>query len=744
MPDVLCSVYRRPSLLTALVCLLSWAIFSHAAPAIPEDLSSSQDYLIRGSGISPEPVSPAELHGDALDIWLANHFHYGRYPVFDAKTQDQRIINAARSKYGAVYIHEPSSHARYPSVVSLYSRGNGPAVPVSKNQVQEIEHRLRDARRMGREHGNAARWLMSGRSFSTPSHLLPVNWKEVWRGSPRFALPKSQQDPMWITIRHVLQDRKHVIIHDADQGKLLAFRLSSLGRVEMQVKSLLHNHLKRSLTSSPNSYSEGGLDKIHGAPQELDKRGQTLSGKSRSSFAPRRQTLEITSSVGRGIHVVHDLQPTPAAQLDRRYAHVLHFRGSPVYSIHETDVVDLEQALVDYGTIYVYGTKIGSERLSVVRLFAHEAPSDPAPDSRVLLQVIEQSRLFERRWGSALRAVKDGRPIQRAVPVSSDVHIFMMGRGHEPLDLHELREALSKSGKLTILDLDTTNHIYLQLNERGLADMLTEHAHHFGVTRPGIDIRAVRRQLQTEEPKLQDTHTRPLDGYKLNEEGDELFKVVADTSHRLVKRMHNARDPTTIEFYSSPHFQPGQGLGPLSVEERGSYYADLLHHEGTPIIFPAQDPQPYARARQALRDYCQFWVVGRPRATAAQVGPGGQLRLMAIRHEPGGKMSAAGEEAVFRNIEAMNQFGAHNGQVTKMLKFGPGFPARASGWRRLLPEKAPSWHKVKARAETVSADTPMSEIWQKLHQNGMLVVDDAGSLTGYVLNGAGEVLHQRL
>ncbi|SPC66415.1 uncharacterized protein UHOD_12234 [Ustilago sp. UG-2017b] len=65
---------------------------------------------------------------------------------------------------------------------------------------------------------------------------------------------------------------------------------------------------------------------------------------------------------------------------------------------------DLQQALVDYDHVYVYGNKRGAWQESVIKVFAHQTPIDPAPQSSAILQKVTASRCFEKTWGPKLGA----------------------------------------------------------------------------------------------------------------------------------------------------------------------------------------------------------------------------------------------------------------------------------------------------------------------------------------------------
>ncbi|SAM86124.1 uncharacterized protein UBRO_20227 [Ustilago bromivora] len=79
-------------------------------------------------------------------------------------------------------------------------------------------------------------------------------------------------------------------------------------------------------------------------------------------------------------------------------------RACRSWDVRNTEVYDLQQALVDYDHVYVYGNKRGARQESVIKVFAHQTPIDPAPQSSAILQKVTASRCFEKTWGPKLGA----------------------------------------------------------------------------------------------------------------------------------------------------------------------------------------------------------------------------------------------------------------------------------------------------------------------------------------------------
>lgn len=434
---------------------------------------------------------------------------------------------------------------------------------------------------------------------------------------------------------------------------------------------------------------------------------------SSSSPEPRRLTVEQIFGNGFHLYAPGQLPPTPQAEMDRKYAHIFHYQGYPVFDLHTTDLNDIKQALADYRSVYVHGKTRTQGRFQVIQLFADRHPYVNPSVTSTLGTTLVQMHAYERQHGEILRALTFGRPIRRIHPASSEVPVFRIGDGPTSLNLHELRDALARTGRIQIIDTFNALRYSLRLNEYGVALGSPEHLP-----------RRIRKRNEGDGHHA-DTKFR--------------VKVSTDDRHHLAKRMNafNTRDPRKIEFYSSIHYRQNSELPVKTPVERGVYYADVLHHDdGTPILFPANDDQAYAKSQQALVDHRKFWIVGSPSDRPREI--------IAMLHGEGGRIVPTGSDAVLTRVMRMNQFEVLHGRVAKHLVHGPPFPPRATSFAGRLAFNKPSWRKVQKDAEVVSADRPMSEIWSKLHQNGILAVREGDKVTGFVLDKSGKVLHQVL
>ncbi|KAJ1021423.1 hypothetical protein NDA13_005464 [Ustilago tritici] len=137
--------------------------------------------------------------------------------------------------------------------------------------------------------------------------------------------------------------------------------------------------------------------------ENIRLQNQIHHGANSGKTIPRFKTLEYILVHRHGFSIA-SLPRTPADQLGYKYAHILHFEGVPVLDVRNTEVYDLQQALVDYDHVYVYGNKRGARQESVIKVFAHQTPIDPAPQSSAILQKVTASRCFEKTWGSKLGA----------------------------------------------------------------------------------------------------------------------------------------------------------------------------------------------------------------------------------------------------------------------------------------------------------------------------------------------------
>ena len=1063
------------------------------------------------SALPPNPSSSDRHDGFSLEAYLQNHLHYDSRPVFNTLTEAPETIDAARAKYGAVYLYQPAVHRGQQFQPSIYRQG-GRAEPVSNGQIKRIQEKLLESRNEGRQYGDAARWLKHGRPLR-PSVMPASAWDKVWTQAAVFQMPTSKSSAEWLQIRNVLQSQRRIVIQDPAKRQQYAFRLTALGKVELFVKELAHTLHRRSHGSSSEKASGQALEEDQSHGIDLQKRGMPLYGGSSSLHGPEPGTMEFVLNDGRGMSVPANLGPTPGGEagLSQKWAHFMHFRGFPVFDVRTTSVSDLQQALADYSYIYVYGTKEGESTDSIVQLSRSRRPVDPAPNGRLVLRLVEQSRLYEDRWGREIRSLVDGRPIQRIQGAPRGGTTFFAGPGLSQLDLHAMRDALARAGSINILDGRTRIPLLeMTLNPRGLATLEAEfdpshfhprmmkraHAsegrkdtveyyqylftpktrlpptprhqmegayqdvvhyrgipvfyardspeararqalrdygsfyiigepkvsrdepvpvyrrfadaakrpddwesvlgHMYSAQRLGqrqgqvakqlaygapfpapsgrslgrtdvptwddvwrraksmdtkrADLGAARRQLKADRMlKLDNSKTGSSILYRLDEDGHVLFKEFATASHQIVKRMdsqgppeyngrpdlmrpyrwyqthgfvydppsrslspeerealfatdihykripilfpgqtytskaHHAIDehgsfwmaadspgrngltqvgqvmrdgqfngdgqasyrlqhaatfgsrfgekpkllvygrpfsprqrsglfnrysepswdrvkrtstvldlqrdsladmrrrldannylkvidrergavfgfkldatgkvlfkdlsagprrlkkrmmpryqPNQVEYYAFNGFSENPSLRRQTPEQRGRYFADVLHYNGEPVFFPASDPSVRARAQQAAHDYSGFWIVGSPNDAPRQTG--------AYHYRPGGALDQNGDSAVLSRIRAANSFALQHDSVTRQLRFGPGFPQRA-GKGIFGGYKTPSWNKVRTRAERVPSDTPISTIWQKLHENGMLVVTDGGKATGYALDKAGNVLH---
>ncbi|SPO27362.1 uncharacterized protein UTRI_10479 [Ustilago trichophora] len=698
----------RPSLLSALVCLLTWVAICIASPMGASTLTPRTEAAL---GI---PYENAEANA-----YIQNLPHYNQLPMVHERIESPELIRLAQSQYGAVYLYHNPVHQNERFSSYIYRSGQR-ATRAPHDQVARLQSKLTAARTEGQQSGNAVRWLKHGRPFRR-TDMSPFSWKEVWDGSQVLRAPSSQDSVDWLAIRNILQGQRRVVLADAASQKTIAFRLNALGQVESDAKDMVRALHRRSFTSSNDVPSRHILKTNSDGSKELFKRGIPFHA---GPSAPQSQTLEFVLSYHQGFIIQHNLAPTSGgvAGLDRKWASTLHFREHPVLDVHTTSVGDLEQAVVDYDYVYVYGTKQGQSEPSIVQIFRSRAPIDPAPNSRLLRQVIEQSRRYEIDHGRLFRALIDGRPIQRIAGAPAEERVFFSGQGHPPLDLHAMRAALATSGSFRVENVNTGDTFHWTLNHRNLGSVVAELAHDVNLRHP-----FVKRTSQSDSSDI-DHH------FKLLDEADP-------ASHQLVKRMDVERprnlmkrawEPQNVEYYSHSGFrEPDPPLPAQTMVERSKHFANQLHYEGEPIFFPAEDPSTPAKAEQAIANHDGFWVVGNLVHD--------RTRTVALRIRRGGRSGADGDQKVLRHIMSANAFEMRYGRAGKFLKYGPGFPPRQStSFRRY---KVPSWDKVGRKAEEVPHTTPMSVIWEKLHQNNMLVVKEGTNRVGFALDQAGNVLH---
>ncbi|SPO27017.1 uncharacterized protein UTRI_10479_B [Ustilago trichophora] len=879
--------------------------------------------LVYEGGLTRRPdLTPTPGGVEGLNVRYGHILHFEGRPVLDASRFSVEQLEQATVDYDYIYVYgHKTGESRY-SVAKVF-RNRAPIYPVRNSE--QLLGLIAQWKRDGDRFEPAIRELLHGRPIRRDRwNLHPLKTMHTGPGHAPLTLPE---------LRTALENAVSLHIHEPN-GNVLKFFLDEHGIAKM-VDGLGSAHFKRSIDKRMNQpipsdvgrnpFNEDARvsnQRSNGA-NHLFKRGIPFEG---GPSASQSHTMEYVLGFPEGFRIQHDLTPTSGgiAGLDRKWASILHFRGYPVFNVHTTPTGDLEQAVVDYDYIYVYGTKRGQRQRSIVQLFRSRAPVDPAPNSGLLRQVIEQSRLYEISNGRLSRALIDGRPIQRIAGAPADEHVFFNGEGRTTLDLHAMRAALATSGSVKVVDLDTGDTAHWTLNDRNLGSVVVDVVSHqhplvkrtnqpgssdidhnsqlfnenaqarpklvkrMEVDQPGrtgrpLSIEMVRQgfryqaprerltqenrkrlfatdvhydgvpilsvdpypnplsrgklqhaldhyqstwltwtpadnptmlatrvhqdgrfhaanmqrvlnglgianefgarygdnakflrfglpfsrrqdrsffrkyktpswqkvraspvefDLAVEDPvvlhnhldennllKAQDSRTGAKYGFALDREGEVLFKIFSEGTHHLVKR---AWEPKHLEYYSHLGFsEPNPPLSAQTVEDRSKMFADLLHYEGQPIFFPAEDDSTPARASQAVADHHGFWIVGNyvhdPHTPVA------------LHFRRGGQIFPGGEEKALQHIMNANRFEITYGRAAKLLKYGPGFPPRPSS--RFGRHKTPGWKKVLQKAEQVPHTTPMSEIWEKLHQKNMLVVTEGTKQLGFALDREGNVLH---
>ena len=92
----------------------------------------------------------------------------------------------------------------------------------------------------------------------------------------------------------------------------------------------------------------------------------------------------------------------------------------------------------------------------------------------------------------------------------------------------------------------------------------------------------------------------------------------------------------------------------------------------------------------------------------------------------------------------MEEFGRANGNVAKMLKYGPAFhPVHPVHPVQKLFYRVPSWEQVQRNTQAISADTSPADMWKRLNSARKLVVTDGGETFGFALTKTGNLLHHK-
>lgn len=697
---------RWPVLLSALAFLLISAL-SKASPMYNGASSSSNS--ASSSSVRGEHYSAfTDSHPVAESVWLHNQVHYKSYPIFNTAIHPTPLIEAARKQFGAVWLIRPSYHPYFPTKLSLYPKDAGYS-PVSRRDHDAIFKKVQKATELEQRIGPQARSIKYGHPFQ-PLLLSPTpSWDKVWGSRKEFypAVPPNQESDRWPMIRERLQRRRSLVLVDYMGRRELGFRLNPFGKVEMFVRALAERIHKRSEPQDAILLDETG-ENIQDVNKSLAKR--TFGSSSSYDSVPPFQSMEYILAHPQGLSIVSSLPPTRAEGLDLKYARVLHYGGFPVYDVHETDVQDLQQALVDYKHVYVYGTMRGARDKSVIQVFADKAPVISHDASRAVLEHVASSDQYKAVWGSQLHALAYGRPIQRHQGGPSDHHIFFVGNGHAYPNLFEMREALASSGSLEIRNKDTGNILKLTLDPEGLAKM----ARTFGPARL--------------------VHPRVIKPADTNSDRERGFSAHS----RLAKRMRpESSDPIRpLEYYVAPnfHFRTTPALTPAQLD---SYFANEIHYMGKPILFPNQVPE--SKVRHALGNHEKVWLVGRP-----SYSPNGPPQYVGLQHTREGLvMNSVGWEQVARHVDNVNEFGANHGEILRYLRYGRPFAPRTVPGL-FSRYKVPSWDKVRSEGTLfhLIGTTDVSRLHQHLDAHNYLTAynNEQRKLYGFALNKEGNVL----
>ncbi len=676
-------------------------LFTSSSGSSSQPPFSMEDVVNNGRGLLVPTDLTRTPNGEAgKDARYAHLRHFNGFPGFDIDHAHARDLQQGLVDYDWIYVYGRKRGARSPTIVLLSrdQRLHDPA-PSHASFLQTIQN----TRNLEEQWGPQVRALTDGRpitrarqvgtvrTFFTGRRLGPLNLHEM-----RAALSDAGM------IKIVDQDSRQGISLMLNRRGFAESASLHPGAVTRMLSEYAHHGIRKRDEDGLNDVAARSLVEANGEQaSKLVKRGMPLA-ESPGTPAPRPQTMEFVLNHGQGLSIMSGLEHTPGGEegLDQRYASILHFRGLPVYNVHQTATFTLEQALVDYGSIYVYGIKQGSSRRSVVQLFRDRPPVDPAAPSNVLLPVIAQSQQLEERRGPLLRALVDGRPIRPIRPlVDQDIHLFR-GRSEPPLDLRAIRHGLKTTGKVTIWDRDAADHIYLTLNSRGLADVVSEFP--AGLSRSPHVLR--KRSVETS----------------------------GDADANLSKRMLDTQQSQDAYERFLYQFVPRGRQPPTQPERMDAVWADRLHYQGAPVIFANAAPydDQVEIARQALADRGSFWVIGSHRGTRDEPIP-------AFQRLRNGVISKDDQEFALTLMDEAKSFGQAHGELAKKLAYGPPFTPRKSRWY-----ETPSWDDVWYKAETVDADHgALLEARAKLARDDMLKIrTSTGSIIGYALNEDGSVL----
>ncbi len=388
---------------------------------------------------------------------------------------------------------------------------------------------------------------------------------------------------------------------------------------------------------------------------------------------------------------INNIQPLDSEGLEREFGGVTHYKGIPAMYVNSFPESKAHQAIRNYGSFWAVDSDPANPRAVRVS-YDDRVRSNGWED---VVSHVQGTHRFRDAWGATAMQLRYGRPFPQR---QRRGRVF---KTYSPPSLNKVRSD----------------------------------AKQFTLGTPEANLAAMRAELdQSNMIKVFDPQRRHTLGYVLKEDGGVLVHHLEAEGRLLAKRMFPRYKSNQREYYFT-RFDTAGLPAALHGEERGRYYAGMLHYQGTPMIFPESMSDAESRARQALSDHGEFAIVGKPVGESRLVG---DVILQNGRVKPIRDLD--------KHLNEMVQVENEYGTTTKHLKYGPAFDPRRSQGGYFSTRKGwqtPTWNKVWSEAGTVSAGAEQAEIWSRLNREGMLKVTDGHQVFGYALEKAGTLLHHR-
>ncbi|CBQ72753.1 conserved hypothetical protein [Sporisorium reilianum SRZ2] len=613
---------------------------------------------------------------EAREQLFADTIFHGRVPVLVAEEVDVAKVDRALTDYGAAWITSRDPKGNLREPFYLT-----PSSVVRDHGHTNIGRYVRAMDQYGRDYGSVAMLLKYGKPFppQKPTGFLKSAFSNALRRTEgKGAYDLSTSDPY--LARQNLRETKRMTGWSPIAGKLYDIRLLDDGKVAFSEFKSAGGRLHRRMELPP---------------------GSSTDPVPRPSTDPMSDPSAIEDYVFREHR---DVAAPTLTDVERRkfFAGDLHFGGMPMFwPEKDANVLQkIQQARPHYPGYWI----VGRFRSDPNRLTATYKELDPS--QRGSRNVAEQDLLEELpkmheygdahgrdamllKYGPGFARRKGGGRFGSYKTPQWDEAEARAPKVPANTPISDKWDMLHAHNMLAIEDEGST--IMLALEKSG------------GVVRL-IDPRSValHKRMESSSDPVEQPSSDPLE------------------------------DPAAIEHYIYPdlskaHDRPSH---PLTGLDRSRFFAGDIHFNGNPVFFPASDPKVPIKTWRAKADYPGYWIVGSPHGE-----PGTRTAAFMV----GGVRGYGNNEALLEHVAAVEHYGQRHDRDTVLLKYGPSFPERQNpGFRRIY--KTPNMQQVLGSAPRLTADYPISQKWEMLHRNNMLVIQDQDKKVMYALDRLGKVV----